>query len=112
MQGDVSIDDLLCTADACISDYSSIVFEYSLFGRPMVFFAYDLSDYDDWRGFYYSYDEFTPGPVFNTSEEVLDYLVHLDERFDPAKVAAFREKFMCACDGHATDRIMKVVFGE
>ncbi len=112
VQGDVSIDDLLCTADACISDYSSIVFEYSLFGRPMVFFAYDLSDYDDWRGFYYSYDEFTPGPVFNTSEEVLDYLVHLDERFDPAKVAAFREKFMCACDGHATDRIMKVVFGE
>lgn len=112
VQGDIAIDDLLCTADACISDYSSIVFEYSLFGRPMIFFAYDLDDYDDWRGFYYSYDEFTPGPVLATSEEVLDYLVHLDERFDPTVVAKFREKFMCFCDGHATDRIMQFVFGE
>lgn len=106
VQGDLSIDELLCAADACISDYSSIVFEYSLFERPMIFFAYDLDDYDDWRGFYYSYDEFTPGPVVSTSEDVIDYLAHVGERFDRAQVAAFRQKFMSACDGHATDRVM------
>ena len=109
VQGDLGIDELLCAADACISDYSSIVFEYSLFERPMIFFAYDLDDYDDWRGFYYSYDEFTPGPVVATSEEVVDYLAHVDERFDRTQVAAFREKFMSACDGHATERVMKWV---
>lgn len=107
----LSIDDLLCAADACVSDYSSIVFEYSLFLRPMIFFAYDLDDYNDWRGFYYSYDEFTPGPVVRTSEEVVDYLVHLDERFDRGEVKAFRDKFMSACDGHATDRIVEWTFG-
>lgn len=107
VKGDLSIDDLLCAADACISDYSSIVFEYSLFERPMIFFAYDLDDYNDWRGFYYSYDEFTPGPVLATSEEVVDYLVHLEERFDPGEVEAFRDKFMSACDGHATDRVLE-----
>lgn len=107
VQGDLSIDELLCAADACISDYSSIVFEYSLFERPMIFFAYDLDDYDDWRGFYYSYDDFTPGPVVSTSEEVVDYLAHVDERFDRAQVTAFREKFMSACDGHATERVMR-----
>lgn len=107
VKGDLSIDDLLSSADACISDYSSIVFEYSLFLRPMIFFAYDLDDYNDWRGFYYSYDEFTPGPVLATSEEVVDYLVHLEERFDPSEVEAFRDKFMSACDGHATDRVLE-----
>lgn len=106
VQGDLGIDELLCAADACISDYSSIVFEYSLFERPMAFFAYDLDDYDDWRGFYYSYDEFTPGPVVSTSEEVVDYLAHVDERFDKAQVMTFRRKFMSACDGHATERVM------
>ena len=73
----------------------------------MIFFAYDLDDYNDWRGFYYSYDEFTPGPVLTTSEEVVDYLVHLEERFDPGEVEAFRDKFMSACDGHATDRVLE-----
>ena len=104
--GELSIDELLCAADACISDYSSIVFEYSLFGRPMAFFAYDLDDYGDWRGFYYSYDEFTPGPVLQTSEAVVDWLAHVEERFDPAEVESFRKKFMSACDGHATDRVV------
>lgn len=111
VKGDLSIDDLLCTADACISDYSSIVFEYSLFLRPMIFFAYDLDDYNDWRGFYYGYDEFTPGPVLTTSKEVIDYLVHLEERFDPNEVEEFRNKFMCVCDGHTTERIIEEVFG-
>ncbi len=105
VSGQLPIDELLCVADACVSDYSSLVFEYSLFGRPMVFFAYDKADYDDWRGFYYDYDELTPGPVVATSEELVDYLLHLEERFDAAQVHAFREKFMSACDGHATERI-------
>ena len=109
VSGQLPINELLCVADACISDYSSLVFEYSLFGRPMVFFAYDKVDYDDWRGFYYDYDELTPGPVVETNEELVDYLLHLDERFDANQVHAFREKFMSSCDGHATDRIYQEV---
>lgn len=34
---DFTIEEALCIADVCISDYSSLVFEYSLFGRPLVF---------------------------------------------------------------------------
>ena len=105
----VPTDILMAAADVCISDYSSIVFEYSLLGRPLVFFAYDLDEYDDWRGFYYDYHELTPGPVLKTTGEVLDYLQHLDERFDPSEIDAFRTKFMAACDGHATERICRTI---
>ena len=108
----MSIEDLLCVSDICISDYSSLIYEYSLFDRPMLFFAYDLEDYFDWRGFYYDYDELTPGPICRTNEELTDYILHVDERFDPEIVRSFRERFMSACDGHATQRIMDLVFGK
>lgn len=108
----LEIDQLLCASDVCVSDYSSLIFEYSLFERPMIFFAYDLDDYFDWRGFYYNYDELTPGPVVKETEEIIDYIRHLDVRFDQAQVHAFKEKFMSSCDGHATDRIMALVYAE
>lgn len=108
---DLPIDQLLCVADMCISDYSSLVFEYSLFERPMAFFAYDKVDYDDWRGFYYDYDELTPGPVVATTEELVAYIQQVADDFDPSEVRAFRDRFMSACDGHATDRIYAAVVG-
>lgn len=107
----LGINELLCGADMVISDYSSLVFEYSLFARPMIFFAYDRKDYADWRGFYYDYDELTPGPVCATTDEVIAAVKAFDERFDPTEVEAFRERFMSACDGRATDRIIEFALG-
>ncbi len=108
--GELAIDELLVVSDVCISDYSSLVFEYSLFSKPMAFFAYDIEDYSDWRGFYYDYDELTPGPVFMNNFELVDYLAHIDERFDVRPVIEFRRKFMNACDGRSTERIFEEVF--
>lgn len=105
----LTIEELLMVSDICISDYSSLIFEYSLFERPMLFFAYDLEEYFDWRGFYYDYDEMTPGPVCRTTEEMIDYITHLETAFDRQRVTEFREKFMSACDGHATQRILNLV---
>lgn len=108
----MSIEELLAISDICISDYSSLVFEYSLYERPLIFFSYDLSEYFDWRGFYYDYNELAPGPVFKTNLEMIDYIKNIDTRFDKARVHAFREKFMSSCDGKATERLMQTVFGE
>ncbi len=109
---DMSIETLLCVSDICISDYSSLVFEYSLFERPMIFLAHDLEDFFDWRGFYYDYDELTPGPVVKTTQEVIDYISNINNLFDKQAVKDFRSKFMCSCDGHATERIIETVFGD
>lgn len=104
---DLSIEDLLCSADICISDYSSLVFEYSLFEKPMIFYAYDYDDYCDWRGFYYDYSEFTPGPIVKTQEELIEAIKQCDGQFDKARVIAFKEKFMGSCDGHVTERLIQ-----
>lgn len=102
-----TIEDLICVSDVCISDYSSLVYEYSLMERPMLFFACDLEDYGDWRGFYYNYEELAPGPVVRTTEELLDAL--LKKEFDLERVKNFRKRFMSACDGHATERLLEEI---
>lgn len=105
----MEIEDLICASDICISDYSSLIFEYSLFEKPIILFAYDLDVYFDWRGFYYDYFEMAPGPVLISTEEIIDYIVNINTRFDREKMHAFREKFMRSCDGHSTERILEEV---
>lgn len=109
MTGVLGIETLLCVSDICISDYSSLIFEYSLFEKPMIFFAYDLKEYDDWRGFYYDYDELTPGPVLDTTEQIITYIKQIETEFRPEVVRAFRDKFMSACDGKATQRLISLL---
>jgi len=108
----MEIEDLLCVSDVCITDYSSLVFEYSIFEKPIIFFAYDLDVYFDWRGFYYDYFEMSPGPVCTTNLEMIDYIKNLDTRFDKQKVKDFRYKFMRSCDGHSTERILETLIGK
>lgn len=105
----MTINDLMTVADICISDYSSVVFEYSLFERPMIFFTYDIDEYIDERGLYYDFDEITPGPMFKTNEEIIDYIQHVEERFNKQEVIDFKNKFMCCCDGHSSERILQLI---
>ncbi|MDE5863211.1 MAG: CDP-glycerol glycerophosphotransferase family protein [Lachnospiraceae bacterium] len=104
----MSIEELLMVADICITDYSSIVFEYSLLQKPMLFFAYDLEDYYDERGFYYPYEEFVPGPIVRTTEELLREIRQI-EQFDRDRIVAFCKEYMSGCDGHSTQRIVGYV---
>jgi CDP-glycerol glycerophosphotransferase (TagB/SpsB family) len=52
---------LLCAIDVLVTDYSSIVFDYAVLHRPIVFFAPDLSDFAAARSFYEPYEQVTGG---------------------------------------------------
>lgn len=105
---EMSIEELMLVADVCITDYSSVVFEYSLLGKPIIFYAYDIDSYDMERGFYYPYKEFVPGPVAYDMDGLINVLDHIDE-FDYNKLDMFRKRYMSGCDGHATKRILQNV---
>ncbi|MDO4475391.1 MAG: CDP-glycerol glycerophosphotransferase family protein [Lachnospiraceae bacterium] len=105
----MDITDLLMTADICITDYSSVIFEYSLLNRPIILFAPDLEAYYDERGFYYPFDQIAPGPVAKTTEELGRYVENIEEYFDPDALEDFRIRFMSACDGHATRRVLELM---
>jgi len=107
------IETLLCAADLLISDYSSLIFEYSLLGRPMLFYPYDLEDYDRARSFYFPYLRFVPGDLVWSAEDIAAAVRRnlFEGQFDPARVAAFRDANMSACDGHSAERILHNIFG-
>ena len=105
MTDTLPIEELLMVSHVCISDYSSLVFEYSLLERPVLFYAPDLEQYQDWRGFYYPYEEMTPGPVITGQEELGRCLGRVDAWSGRERIRDFRRKFMEACDGKAARRI-------
>lgn len=91
-------------ADLLITDYSSIIFEFALLEKPIIFFAYDLDDYKDNRDFYYPYEEFVPGPIVKTEDELIK---SIKEQQATDKVISFKNKYMDACDGKCTEKILK-----
>jgi CDP-glycerol glycerophosphotransferase len=69
---------LLLLADALVTDYSSLMFDYALTDRPAVFFAPDLDDYLRSRGTYFDLRQEAPGPVVTEPEELFAALADLD----------------------------------
>lgn len=101
--------ELLLATDVLVTDYSSIMFDFALTGRPMVFFTYDIEHYrDTLRGFYFDFEAEAPGPLAATSDEVIAALQ--DAEADTAeyadRYAAFVAKFGGLEDGHAADRVL------
>lgn len=105
----MDINELMTVSDICITDYSSLVFDFAIYEKPVVFFAYDEDEYCDERGFYYTVGELSAGPVCRTNEEVVDYIANIDKRFDIGDIKKFKERFIRDCDGHATERIIKII---
>ncbi|MEP7158918.1 MAG: CDP-glycerol glycerophosphotransferase family protein [Chloroflexota bacterium] len=60
-ESDVDVNCLLNIADALVTDYSSVVFDYAVLGRPVHFFAPDVERYTADRGLYDPYDTLTKG---------------------------------------------------
>ena len=98
------INELMLVSDVLVTDYSSAIFEFSLLGRPMAFFAPDFEAYEAERGFYFPYAEGVPGPVFTTGEALGDYLAA--GVFDTARVERFRADSFEVADGHASERFV------
>jgi CDP-ribitol ribitolphosphotransferase len=98
------INDLLFITDILITDYSSTCFEFALFDRPMLFFAYDLEEYIATRDFYYDYTEFVPGKICRSTEELVTAIENQD--YEIEKVNEFRHRFFDDVDGKSTDRVI------
>lgn len=102
----LTTDQLLPVTDLLITDYSSIIFEYSIYKKPMLFYAPDMEAYGVERGFYLDYQSL-PGTIVTEQEqlagEVMRALAGGEE--NAAKVGAFYEKYMSGCDGRVTKRL-------
>jgi CDP-glycerol glycerophosphotransferase len=103
------ISDLYLAADALVTDYSSVMFDFAITGRPIVFYAYDLDDYRDrLRGFYFPLEPEAPGPIVTTEDALIAALNDLPgvAAANADRYARFRERYCHLEDGHATERVL------
>ncbi|MFF4211175.1 bifunctional glycosyltransferase family 2 protein/CDP-glycerol:glycerophosphate glycerophosphotransferase [Streptomyces sp. NPDC001796] len=110
-----SAEDVCLAADALITDYSSIMFDYANLDRPIVVYADDWDVYREIRGVYFDLMEAPPGRVVRTPEELA--AVFRDGSFADAEAravrAAFRQRFCQFDDGRAAERVVRrVLLGE
>lgn len=85
---------VLALADALITDYSSVMFDYALLDRPMLFFTYDYEEYvHEGRGTYFDLLERAPGPIVRTEDELYSVLRSMPLEDQTLKYAAARERF-------------------
>ena len=98
------IHELMLVSDVLVTDYSSAIFEFSLLGRPMAFYAPDHDDYMDERGFYFDYRTGVPGPVFENTADLARWL--RAGQFDLDRVERFRAESFEVADGHASERFV------
>jgi CDP-ribitol ribitolphosphotransferase len=96
--------DLLHIVDLLITDYSSIIYEYSLLQRPMLFFAYDRDVYSATRGFHRDYGETAPGKVCLTFDDLMQAL--RDEDYEEWRRDAFLRENFDHVDSHSADRVI------
>ncbi|WP_370616445.1 CDP-glycerol glycerophosphotransferase family protein [Mumia sp. Pv 4-285] len=107
------VSELFLVADALVTDYSSVMFDFAVTGKPMVFYAPDIEDYRDvTRGLYLALEDIAPGPVLHSSEAVADALADLTslraEHHDA--YVAWQSRFVPLDDGSATARAVDAVW--
>ncbi|EUJ34839.1 hypothetical protein PWEIH_16428 [Listeria weihenstephanensis FSL R9-0317] len=101
---ETEIEALLPMTDVLITDYSSIPFEFSFFEKPMIFFAYDLEEYDGNRGLADHYLETIPGPLCKTTAEVIEAVQN--PAVDLEQIRAFGAKWNKYSDGESSKRFV------
>lgn len=106
------IQELYLVSDILITDYSSVMFDYSNLNRPIIFFTYDIEQYRDaLRGFYFDFEEEAPGPLVVDTEGVIECLKSIDDinKQYKNKKEKFYNKFCHIDDGNKAKEILDAI---
>ena len=106
-----NLNELMLISDVCLSDYSSIFFDYSILGRPMFCWAYDFEEYSAKRGLYIDIRQTLCCEEVQTEDDVIETIknMNIEERKQISK--AFRDKYVTEF-GNATKKSLDIIAEE
>ena len=99
--------DFIAVADYVVSDYSAIIFEAAVAGKPVVLYCFDWDDYDAGRGFYIDYFGDIPFIKAYTEEEVME-AISSGKALCPAEEQIFSRRFVVRGDYSVTCRLAEL----
>jgi CDP-glycerol glycerophosphotransferase len=103
-----NVSELYLAADVLVTDYSSVMFDFSVTGKPIIFLAPDFDEYVSARGFYFDFVSEAPGPILRNSDELIQALENISKistRFSD-KYLAWQQKFNHLEDGKSASRVV------
>jgi len=101
--------ELLLLVDLLITDYSSIMVEYTLLNKPLIFYPYDYEYYvNSERGFYFNYENMVPGPIAKNNQELINIIK--ENKYDLNKVRKFKTFQFDHADGKSSKRVIDVLY--
>lgn len=95
--------ELLAAADAVVSDYSSLMFDYGLTGRPCFQFAVDIEAYQKDRNFYFPLTQM-PFPLAQSNDALEAAVLGWDAARAARDWETFRAAYGIREDGKASAR--------
>ncbi|RHS91996.1 CDP-glycerol glycerophosphotransferase family protein [Erysipelatoclostridium sp. AM42-17] len=96
--------DLFTIADFLVSDFSSIIFDFSILEKPMYFYVPDLNEYLDSLGCFVDYQTM-PGPICFELEELARAILN----HESGNIVEFKNKFFKYQDGQNTKRVVQLI---
>ena len=105
----INLYSLLGSMDSIVTDYSSIIFDYSLLDRPIGFAIADLNDYKKNRGFLVdNIEDYFCGDKIRSLFELKKYIENINNNIDLYKDE--RRKIMLNtnkyCDNNSSQRLV------
>ncbi len=100
--------DLICAADAVITDYSGTASDASLLGIPVYFYLPDIEEYSAQCGINMNALEVFPALSFEDGAALAEAL---RRQPDPDTVVLQRELLSGGCDGHSCEKIARLCLG-
>lgn len=95
-------------ADALVTDYSSVMFDYSITGKPIILFIYDYDEYMRERGVYFDIRDL-PFLFARTTEELIDYLTGKKPVISNYEGTPYCSRFLGYDAADTPDRMLDVV---
>ena len=108
------VTELFLASDGLITDFSSVMFDFSLLDRPLLFFAPDDAGYAQDRGTYFDLRAEAPGPYTTTQAEFFDAVRTLAERDGEYRETrrAFAERYGEYEHGDAAEQVYQRFFAK
>lgn len=103
--------DLYHAADIMVTDYSSVCIEFALLNKPILYYMYDLADYEIERGFYYNYLEHLAGPIIETEDELIHAVLNIElvsKQYEKQYIE-YNERYNKHNDGRVCERFYSML---
>lgn len=103
-----NLSELMLVSDMLITDYSSIMFDYSILEKPIYLFTYDYKKYKEERGMYFSIKNNLPIPSIDNEDKLLKKIIDSNDQII-SHVVEVKKKFVQHY-GNATTKIVDALY--